>query len=231
MSRSVVPVHFPGSQRCRKHPDRIAHQIRLGRAMCEECVSERDRQLFRENFYGPPPDPDVEALRQRLEVVESKLQHQPPASRAAANELIQFTKLQNGTTAGAEGTSPDRPPDYEKCELAWQYDKDLRRIRHASAGGKIYGEDDWRRELPNLPIWDGIDESHTLRPKIRKDFFSRSLARCRLEGRFEFIGQIMGVSSDQAYRWYKQYRKYEGITQTRRARSPRNMQHKPNMKA
>ncbi len=92
-SRPVVPNHFPGNQRCHKHPDRIAQQIRSGQALCGECASERDRQLFRENFYGPPPDPDLEALGQRLEVVESQLQHQPLSSKAAPGELMQSTKL------------------------------------------------------------------------------------------------------------------------------------------
>lgn len=65
-SRPVAPDHFPGSQRCRKHPDRIARSIRHGNPVCEQCA-------FNDSFYGPGTSTDTDALNRRVENLELRL--------------------------------------------------------------------------------------------------------------------------------------------------------------
>lgn len=187
----VVPNISPIGDRCYIHHDRPTERIFNGQPMCSACARKSSEAFYGGNGLSFVTVRDLEELKSLLKEEAAQRQH------------------------AVEESTIGRPPDFEKCQLAWQYNNDLVRLRHASAGGKVYEEQEWRRKLPNLPIWSGIDDSKALRRRIREDFFSRSLSHCRRQDRFEFIGQIMNASSDQAYRWYKTYRSYTGMKQHR----------------
>lgn len=155
-------------------------------------------------------------------VLNDQIEHKVRVAMASSGKLavmVNGLASSNATQVAAAGASPKLPSTAISGQIASHYDEELRKMQEASRGRHL-SEARLRQQFPNFTIWSAIEDSQTLPPQAKREYFSRSLAGRTYQHRFDFIAKIMGAGdSSTVYRWYKQYRKSEALNRSRRRRS------------
>ena len=158
----------------------------------------------------------------RLSYVLDQVEHEVRVAMASNGKLAvtdSGVASSDATPVAVVGTSPNLPVTAISGEIAARYDEELRKMQQASRGCYI-SEDRLRERFPSFTIWNAIDESQTLVPKKRREYFCDSLQGRKSQHRFDLIAEIMGAGdSSTVYRWYKQYRHSAGLKRLRRLTS------------
>jgi hypothetical protein len=117
-----------------------------------------------------------------------------------------------------DGLPAGNRADEEQVRLggaAAQYDEEVRTM----ARGPRAGEQTLRKRLPELHIWQAIDESVSLPQETRQAFFA-TLRSHKQNERFRFIGDVLGIPGTTLYDYYKEYRKQNGLQKKRSPNRP-----------
>jgi hypothetical protein len=178
------------------------------------------KQILQENIYSIASHMEM-VLSQRWqigadssrEILAKKLNEAlERASVRVPLELV-LRASEHEPAVGEQFASAPRA-DEEQVRLgkaAAQYNENLITMSH----GNYRTEQRLRKEYPQLEIWLAIDESKSLSPFTRSDFFEKSVRVYKQEERFRFIGEILGVPGATLYDCYKQYRKTYGLQRRR----------------
>lgn len=90
--------------------------------------------------------------------------------------------------------------------------EELKGMGSACKGRRNTSEEFFRQQFPWFSIWNAIDES-ALTLKRRAEYFGNLHPEAAGQPeRFEFIGELLGVSKHTAYRYYKIYRKHARLS-------------------
>lgn len=110
------------------------------------------------------------------------------------------------TDSSARGLPPSHvnQSDHERLgEQMREWDRELRRIANAARGKRQYDEKNARITFPDFTLWKAIDESN-LTMLRRCELFGHACQTVGTrDGRFEFIGELTGMSPYTAYDIYK----------------------------
>lgn len=161
----------------------------------------------------------------RLSYVLDQIEHKVRVAMASSGKLPVIGSgfaSSDATQVAAAGVSPKLPKTAISGEIASQYNEELHKMQQASRGRSV-SEDRLRKHFPDFTIWGAIDESQTLSPKAKREYFSGSLDGRTYQHRFHFIAEIMGAGDfSTVYRWYKQYRDSAKLKRSRRRTSNSN---------
>ena len=84
-----------------------------------------------------------------------------------------------------------------------RWNKELEHIATLAQGKRQFSEDQARKELPILDIWNAIDESRVTELRRREVFKHAAINFGDQERRFDFIGELTGRAGATAYDIYK----------------------------
>jgi hypothetical protein len=185
------------------------------------------QQLEMRSIERGPDYRQVEAeLRRRMDPPGSILHGQYTAADVRVVEEAKPDRHSPEQQKKSAESAPGNTSNQGRIELGKTisvlYDE-LRRLK-TFARGRRKTELDLRQQFPDFLLWKEIDTSSSLSPVKRKIFFESSLDSYLRPDFFNFIGNMVVLEGESAYKVFKEYRSHAGL---KRKRAPSTAASKP----